>query len=318
MIFAGLIGAIFWNLADVVLRPAVELLARAHRRRRRRGVRGGTARAPSRRDGLLEKVLVPALVAPVVAFLRGRAARSSSPTGWSGACIPAPSTAATGWGRSSSGSLLSLSHGTNDAQKTMGIITLALVAHGELSRARTRDPPIWVIVSAATAIALGTYSGGWRIIRTMGSRIIKMDPAQGFARAVRRLGRDPDRRAPRLPALDDALDHRRGARRRRRQAPVRRALGARGQHLPRVGPHAAVRRRRRRRSRTASTRIFGEGALGPVLVSVVAAHAHGRGLRQAAAARSRAHDRRRPRDRRDRHRRAARAHVGRSGSRSSP
>jgi PiT family inorganic phosphate transporter len=62
----------------------------------------------------------------------------------------------------------------------MGIITLALVAHGNLP-ANDFDVPTWVIVSSATAIALGTYTGGWRIIRTVGSRIIKMDPAQGFS-----------------------------------------------------------------------------------------------------------------------------------------
>ena len=62
----------------------------------------------------------------------------------------------------------------------MGIITLALIANGNLP-ASGFDVPLWVVVSAATAIALGTYSGGWRIIRTMGTRIIKMDPAQGFA-----------------------------------------------------------------------------------------------------------------------------------------
>jgi PiT family inorganic phosphate transporter len=78
-----------------------------------------------------------------------------------------------------SGSLFSLSHGTNDAQKTMGILFLALVANGDLKA--TADVPTWIVVAAATAIAAGTYVGGWRIIRTMGSRIIKMDPAQGFA-----------------------------------------------------------------------------------------------------------------------------------------
>jgi len=61
----------------------------------------------------------------------------------------------------------------------MGVITLALIANGTL--AANSDPPLWVIVSAATAIALGTYIGGWRIIRTTGSRIIKMDAAQGFS-----------------------------------------------------------------------------------------------------------------------------------------
>ena len=78
------------------------------------------------------------------------------------------------------GSMFSLAHGTNDAQKTMGIITLALIAHGNLP-ADSFDVPPWVVVSSATAIALGTYTGGWRIIRTMGTRIIKMDPAQGFS-----------------------------------------------------------------------------------------------------------------------------------------
>src|ERR687894_342595 len=75
--------------------------------------------------------------------------------------------------------MLALAHGTNDAQKTMGIIALALIANNSL--ASGADPPTWVIVSAATAIALGTYMGGWRIIKTMGSRILKMDTAQGFA-----------------------------------------------------------------------------------------------------------------------------------------
>jgi PiT family inorganic phosphate transporter len=78
-----------------------------------------------------------------------------------------------------SGGLLALAHGTNDAQKTMGVITLALIANGNLPSDATT--PSWVVVSAASAIALGTYVGGWRIIKTMGSRIIKMDTAQGFA-----------------------------------------------------------------------------------------------------------------------------------------
>ena len=83
------------------------------------------------------------------------------------------------YGQIVSGGLLALAHGTNDAQKTMGVITLALVANGSLGA--NADPPTWVIASAATAIALGTYSGGWRIIRTTGTRIIKMDAAQGFS-----------------------------------------------------------------------------------------------------------------------------------------
>ncbi len=62
----------------------------------------------------------------------------------------------------------------------MGVIGLALVAHGDIS-AHNFDVPTWVVVSSATAMALGTYAGGWRIIRTVGTRIIKMDTAQGFA-----------------------------------------------------------------------------------------------------------------------------------------
>jgi inorganic phosphate transporter, PiT family len=93
---------------------------------------------------------------------------------------PGPVNRAYRLGQLVSGSMFSLAHGTNDAQKTMGIITLALVAHGNLP-ADSFDVPTWVIVSSATAIALGTYTGGWRIIRTVGTRIIKMDPAQGFS-----------------------------------------------------------------------------------------------------------------------------------------
>jgi PiT family inorganic phosphate transporter len=79
-----------------------------------------------------------------------------------------------------SSSFLAFTHGQNDAQKTMGIIALALVASGHLSTDFDR-PPIWVIVTAASAIAAGTYAGGWRIIRTLGQRIAKLEPPQGFA-----------------------------------------------------------------------------------------------------------------------------------------
>ena len=88
-----------------------------------------------------------------------------------------------------SGGMLALAHGTNDAQKTMGVITLALIANGSL--VRDADVPFWVVVSAATAIALGTYTGGWRIIRTMGTRIIKMDAGPGLLGPGRRCRGDP-------------------------------------------------------------------------------------------------------------------------------
>jgi inorganic phosphate transporter, PiT family len=77
-----------------------------------------------------------------------------------------------------SAAYMAFSHGSNDAQKTMGIMTLALLAAGVIPNA---DIPLWVILLAATAISLGTAAGGWRIIRTMGQRVVKLDPVHGFA-----------------------------------------------------------------------------------------------------------------------------------------
>jgi inorganic phosphate transporter, PiT family len=123
--------------------------------------------------------MLPALVAPTLAFVVGGASivllyRIV------GRLRPGPVTSGFRGGQVISGGLLALAHGTNDAQKTMGVIALALVAYGSLP-ASDPTPPTWVVVTAATAIALGTYVGGWRIIKTMGSRIHKMDSAQGFA-----------------------------------------------------------------------------------------------------------------------------------------
>jgi inorganic phosphate transporter, PiT family len=129
-------------------------------------------------DGVLGKVLIPALVAPVVAFVVGGLAIVICYRVLGGQ-RPGPITGGFRLGQIVSGGMLALAHGTNDAQKTMGVITLALIANGNL--AEGANPPSWVVISAATAIALGTYSGGWRIIRTTGMRIIKMDAAQGFS-----------------------------------------------------------------------------------------------------------------------------------------
>jgi PiT family inorganic phosphate transporter len=177
IVFSGLIGAIAWNLLTWYFGlPSSSSHALIG------GVVGAAFAAEGASavlgDGLIEKVMIPALVAPVLALV----------TAGIGIVIcyriigrQNPGMVSRGFrlGQIISGSLFSLSHGTNDAQKTMGIIALALVASGHLESGA--DPPTWVVVSAATAIALGTYVGGWRIIRTMGSRIIKMDPAQGFA-----------------------------------------------------------------------------------------------------------------------------------------
>jgi inorganic phosphate transporter, PiT family len=176
IVFAGLVGAIAWNLATWYFGlPSSSSHALIG------GVVGSAFVAEGAKavygSGLVDKVIVPALVAPVLAFVVG---------GLSilvvyrivGRQRPGPVVRGFRLGQLISASLLALSHGTNDAQKTMGIIFLALVANGNVSP--DADVPTWVVVSAATAIALGTYAGGWRIIRTMGNRIIKMDPAQGF------------------------------------------------------------------------------------------------------------------------------------------
>ena len=177
VVFAGLIGAIAWNLATWYFGlPSSSSHALIG------GVVGAAFAAAGPDavlvDGVVGKVMVPAVVAPALAFFVGVGAIVICYR-MVGRQRPGPVTRGFRWGQVISGGLLALAHGTNDAQKTMGIIALALIAHGEL--AQGSDPPTWVIVSAATAIALGTYSGGWRIIRTMGTRIIKMDAAQGFS-----------------------------------------------------------------------------------------------------------------------------------------
>jgi inorganic phosphate transporter, PiT family len=177
VVFAGLVGAITWNLITWYFGlPSSSSHALI-------GGVVGSAFAAAGADavlgeGVLGKVLIPAVVAPVVAFT----------VGGLGIVIcyrivgrqrPGPVARGFRLGQVISGGLLALAHGTNDAQKTMGVIALALIANGSLDAGA--DPPVWVVVSAATAIALGTYVGGWRIIRTMGTRIIKMDSAQGFS-----------------------------------------------------------------------------------------------------------------------------------------
>jgi PiT family inorganic phosphate transporter len=177
VIFAGLIGAISWNLITWYFGlPSSSSHALIG------GVVGSTIAAYGTGavlgEGLVGKVLIPALVAPTVAFLVAAAAITVA-YGVVGRLRPGPVTRGFRLGQVISGGMLALAHGTNDAQKTMGVIALALIANGNLDA--DADIPFWVIVSAATAIALGTYVGGWRIIRTMGTRIIKMDSAQGFS-----------------------------------------------------------------------------------------------------------------------------------------
>jgi inorganic phosphate transporter, PiT family len=177
IVFAGLIGAIAWNLITWYFGlPSSSSHALIG------GVVGSAVAAVGFdaviADGVIGKVLIPAVVAPLLAFLVAGIAIGISYR-IVGKQRPGIVTRGYRYGQIVSGGLLALAHGTNDAQKTMGIITLALIANGTLGAGA--DPPFWVIFSAATAIALGTYSGGWRIIKTTGTRIIKMDAAQGFS-----------------------------------------------------------------------------------------------------------------------------------------
>jgi PiT family inorganic phosphate transporter len=179
VVFGGLVGAIAWNLITWYFGlPSSSSHALIG------GIVGAmfVAKGPDEiffEDGIVGKVMLPALVAPTLAFV---VAGASIVLLYKivGGLRPGPVTGGFRGGQVISGGLLALAHGTNDAQKTMGVIALALVAYGSLP-AGDPTPPTWVVVSAATAIALGTYVGGWRIIRTMGSRIHKMDSAQGFA-----------------------------------------------------------------------------------------------------------------------------------------
>ena len=178
IVFAGLIGAISWNLVTWYFGlPSSSSHALIG------GVVGATLVAAGadavNGDGLVSKVFIPALIAPILAFA---VAGLSILIAYRlvGRLRPGPVSRGFRLGQLVSGGLLALAHGTNDAQKTMGIITLALIAHGDIA-ANDFHVPAWVVITSATAIALGTYSGGWRIIRTLGTRIIKMDPAQGFS-----------------------------------------------------------------------------------------------------------------------------------------
>jgi inorganic phosphate transporter, PiT family len=178
IVFGGLIGAITWNLITWYFGlPSSSSHALIG------GIVGATFVAEGTNavtwDGLLGKALIPALIAPTLAVVVAGIAILFAYR-LVGRLRPGPVSRGFKVGQIASGGMLALAHGTNDAQKTMGVITLALIAHGDFS-ADNFHVPDWVVISAASAIALGTYVGGWRIIRTMGSRIIKMDTAQGFA-----------------------------------------------------------------------------------------------------------------------------------------
>lgn len=179
LIFAGLIGAITWNMLTWLLGlPSSSSHA----------LFGGLIGATLVGVGVsginfgvvLSKVILPALIAPVTAGIIAFAVTKiaygitrrydGKPDGRSGFRV----------GQIFTSSMVALAHGTNDAQKTMGVITLALITVGWQSGAH-HEPQLWVIVACAVTIALGTYLGGWRIIRTLGKGLTDVKPAQGFA-----------------------------------------------------------------------------------------------------------------------------------------
>jgi PiT family inorganic phosphate transporter len=178
VVLAGLVGAITWNLITWYLGlPSSSSHALI-------GGMVGSGIAASGFDvvnwsGLVEKVVIPSLAAPLLGIV-GAAALMLAVMWIVRRRAPGVVNRVFRRLQLVSGGFVAFTHGTNDAQKTMGIIALALVASGHLSADFDR-PPVWVIVSAALAMGLGTYAGGWRIIKTLGTRIAKLDPPRGFA-----------------------------------------------------------------------------------------------------------------------------------------
>jgi len=177
IIFGGLVGAILWNLLTwYVGLPSSSSHALFG------GLIGATwiaAGSSAVHFGtVVQKIIVPAVAAPIVA---GVVATIGTYLVYTITQRARKKTVDDGFrvGQIASASLVSLAHGTGDAQKTMGIITLVLITSGSL--ASGSRPPLWVIFAAGLAIAAGTYLGGWRIIRTMGKGLTEIESPQGFA-----------------------------------------------------------------------------------------------------------------------------------------
>src|SRR6185312_4317258 len=179
VVLAGLVGAITWNLITWYLAlPSSSSHALIG------GIIGSSVAATGgfsvvNWTGLKDKVLAPSLLAPIVGF--ALAALLMTALIWIvRKRAPSPVNRVFRRLQLVSGGFVAFTHGTNDAQKTMGVITLALIVSGHQS-ADHFSVPLWVKVSAATAMGLGTYAGGWRIIRTLGQRVAKLEPPQGFS-----------------------------------------------------------------------------------------------------------------------------------------
>jgi PiT family inorganic phosphate transporter len=178
VVFGGLVGAVAWNLGTwwfgLPSSSSHALIG---------GVIGATLVAKGTGavefDGIVSKVLVPAVASPVVAgliaaagvYLIYRIVRSFREQQVEREFR---------WAQVASSSMVALAHGTNDAQKTMGVISLALIANGTIKGGADFSVPDWVVVACALAIALGTFSGGWRIMKTLGTKVVEVRPPQGF------------------------------------------------------------------------------------------------------------------------------------------
>ncbi len=178
VVYAGLVGGIAWNVVTWLLGlPSSSSHALIG------GVVGATVVAGGLDavliDGLIGKVIIPAVLAPVLAAGTAYLGTVAVLRIHSGA---AKDVRSRGYriGQIGTASLMSLAHGTNDAQKTMGIITLALIVSGSQD---SDAVPFWVVFCCAAAMGLGTYFGGWRIIRTLGKGLVDITPPQGFAAA---------------------------------------------------------------------------------------------------------------------------------------
>jgi PiT family inorganic phosphate transporter len=178
LIFAGLVGGIVWNLLTWLLGiPSSSSHALVG------GIVGAMIAAVGGHGviwpGVVSLVLIPALVSVMLAGVVGAVGTRLVYLLSRG--VPEERTeAAFRRGQIFSASLVSLAHGTNDAQKTMGVIFLALISYGAASRTE-HVPPFWVILACACAMAIGTYTGGWRIIRTVGKGIVEIKSPQGMA-----------------------------------------------------------------------------------------------------------------------------------------
>lgn len=176
VVAAALVGAIVWNLLTwrmgIPSSSSHALIG---------GLLGASAAAVGfsawQMGGILGKVILPLVGSPIAGFAIGFALmvlifnlfRRAHPKAMNDRFRRLQVLSA---------AYMAFSHGSNDAQKTMGVMTLALVSAGVLTEFKV---PLWVIVLAAGAISLGTAAGGWRIIRTMGTKVVKLDPVHGFA-----------------------------------------------------------------------------------------------------------------------------------------